>query len=101
MDPNRTPPAYDPQEPIFVLRGSDPTAHILMMMWACLQERLGAFGQSQFNLAVMHAIAMEIWARSHGQDVQSPMLACTAMLTEAARWIGSAATQERSQGTVH
>lgn len=71
-------------EPMFVLRGSDPSAYLIMLVWAAVSERLGTISRDQFSLAAFTASAMEDWARAHGQDVQGAMQAWASILNDAA-----------------
>jgi hypothetical protein len=72
------------QEPTFLLRGSDPAAYLAVLVWTCVQEKLGTISQGQVIGACTIASAMEQWARSQGLDVDRPFLAWAQLLSDAA-----------------
>lgn len=73
----------EPDEPMFVLLGRDPTASLVVTFWRAVRAQLGKDGfESEKSLeAKQCAVAMEQWARSHGKDVDAAMSAFERVLT--------------------
>mgnify|MGYP006969363259 CR=1 FL=1 len=57
----------DPDEPMFVLLGRDPTAGVLVRLWAALRVRLGYEELEVMREAVECGQNMKAWARSLGK----------------------------------
>lgn len=57
----------DPDEPMFVLLGRDPTAGVVVTLWAALRERVG-YDEPDVNEEAMQCAAlMREWARFFGK----------------------------------
>lgn len=56
----------EPDEPMFVLLGRDPTAWAVVYIWAELRSRLGD-DSAKLEEAMGCALSLEEWARSHGK----------------------------------
>jgi hypothetical protein len=57
----------EPDEPIFVLRGKDPAAHIVVAFWAALSKQLHNQTQEKMMEAAKIAAEMRLWAESKGK----------------------------------
>jgi hypothetical protein len=62
--------AAEPDEPMFVLLGRDPTASFLVADWAELREKLGKTSAEKIAEARVCARNMGIWAATHGKEEQ-------------------------------
>lgn len=65
--------AADPDEPLFVLRGSDKCAALVVGFWCSLKEAMVEQGTSTIDGAKLVearrcAASMEQWAHSQGED---------------------------------
>ena len=60
----------EPDEPVFVLLGRDPVAHILVEDWASLRERLGKTEPKVIEEARQCALSMFDWASNKGKVEQ-------------------------------
>ena len=58
----------EPDEPVFVLLGRDPTAAFVVAFWAGIREKMGEDAE-KLGEAMECAQAMEQWARDHGKGV--------------------------------
>jgi hypothetical protein len=61
--------AAEPDEPLFVLRGSDPVSTLLVSLWTGVRNVMGANRPDEALDAIQCSLALEQWARSHGGDV--------------------------------
>lgn len=74
MGTKEKPGAYDcltkaePDEPIFVLLGRDPTAAFVVLEWALLREHLGQTSKEQIDEARECAGKMAEYARTKGKS---------------------------------
>jgi hypothetical protein len=59
----------EPDEPIFVLRGKDPAAHIVVAFWAALSKQLHNQSEEKMMEASKTAAEMRKWAESKGKEV--------------------------------
>jgi len=75
--------AIAPGEPLFLLRGTDPVAHLVVAMWGALHERLGDLPPGGVTGALYQAADMERWARSQGRMVDAGLLHLADVLREA------------------
>ena len=76
------PPLFeDPSEPIFILRGSDPTAYLTLIVWSCLQSKRGDEQSAQQGVQI--ALGMEDYARRLGMDADQAYAQWTEVLAEA------------------
>lgn len=91
----------DPMEPVLILRGSDPCACLLLLMWTCMQEKLGAISSEQMGLAWANAALMEEWARAHGQNMGDTMQAWATILVEAGQRYQTVMADKAISGVVH
>lgn len=57
----------EPDEPMFILLGRDPTASLLVRHWILLRKLLGMTSAEKLQEARACADAMEAWARSLGK----------------------------------
>jgi hypothetical protein len=58
----------DPDEPIFTLRGNDPSAAFVVAFWAELRKLRGKPEDEKYQEACACATAMEKWAKGHGKS---------------------------------
>jgi hypothetical protein len=87
-------------EPMYTLRGSDPVACLVLMVWASVHERLGTITPEQLFAATWMSSAMECWARAHGEDVDKTIEAWADVLSTAHARI-QAMIAERANSAVH
>jgi hypothetical protein len=100
-DSTSSPNAWsDPAEPVFMLRGGDPVACLLMVIWGSVHERLGTITPEQLFAATWISSAMERWARAQGEDVDKTTQAWADVLSTAHARI-QAMIAERAGAAVH
>jgi hypothetical protein len=75
--------AAAPLEPTFLLRGSDPVAYLLTLVWACIHKKLGTISEAQAVEAMMTGSAMEQWARTQGLNVDRALQVWAQVLGDA------------------
>jgi hypothetical protein len=57
----------DPDEPMFILLGRDPTAPLIVLAWAVLRHHCGHNDESQLIEAIECARSMQAWAATLGK----------------------------------
>jgi hypothetical protein len=57
--------AADPDEPMFVLLARDPSAHLLVGLWALIRDKLGEDTAGKIEEARGCADAMQNWLSEH------------------------------------
>ena len=70
----------EPDEPMFILLGRDPTAPLVVTFWRALKLVMRANGDSQtsdekLREATECSLAMEKWAKEHGKDPKKALAA--------------------------
>lgn len=86
MGTKNNPGTYDcyanaePDEPLFILRGSDKTAALVVTFWRALKLTMREQGTSQISdekllEATECSLAMEKWARDQGKDPKEALVA--------------------------
>lgn len=55
----------EPDEPMFVLLGRDPTASLVVAFWVQLRRQLGETDEKMLDEAERCAVSLESWAREH------------------------------------
>jgi len=60
--------AADPDEPMFVLLARDPSAHLLVGLWALIRDKLGEDTAGKIEEARDCADAMRDWLVGHADD---------------------------------
>jgi hypothetical protein len=71
MGTKNKPGAYDcyanaaPDEPMFVLLARDPSAHLLVGLWALIREKLSSDDEEKIEEARGRADAMQQWLSEH------------------------------------
>lgn len=68
--------AAEPNEPMFVLLGRDPTAPLVVTFWRALKLKLREAGKSKISdeklaEARQCSLDLERWAREHGEDADA------------------------------
>jgi hypothetical protein len=63
--------AAEPDEPLFILRGSDPVAALLVSTWVGVWGVLGGNTAAAVQDALQCSLAMEAWARTVDSRVSS------------------------------
>jgi hypothetical protein len=63
------------EEPLFVLRGSDPVAFLLASLWVGAHDVMGDNAPAAAVDAAQCSLALEQWARSHGGNVERALWA--------------------------
>lgn len=63
----------DPDEPLFVLRGQDSTASLVVTLWRAMKMEMKEQGTSQISEEKLEearecSLALEKWAKDHGED---------------------------------
>jgi hypothetical protein len=85
MGTKNNPGAYDcyanadPDEPMFVLLARDPSASLLVGLWAFIRERMGE-NPSKVEEARVCAEAMEKWLMGHADEAKEKKAAAVAEL---------------------
>jgi hypothetical protein len=72
-----------PDEPLFLLRASDPVAHLLVVMWSCLHDKLGDLPPGGVTGALFQASDMERWTRAQGHNIDTALMIWADVLREA------------------
>ena len=60
--------AAAPDEPMFVLLARDPSAHLLVGLWALIRDKLGTEDEDKIEEARSCADAMRDWLVEHSDD---------------------------------
>jgi len=58
-----------PDEPIFILLGRDPVAHLLVSLWASVREKMGKTSEDKLHDAHRCSVEMEDYCRKTGKRV--------------------------------
>lgn len=88
--------AAEPDEPMFILLGRDPTAPLVMTVWRAMKREMREQGTSQISdekliEAKKLSILMEKWAKEHGADPNAALEAFIKVLErmKEQRWLSS------------
>jgi hypothetical protein len=74
----------EPDEPMFVLLGRDPTAPFVVTFWRAMKEEMRRRGASDISDAKLQeaffcSLDLEKWAKEHGKDMQDALVAFRAV----------------------
>jgi hypothetical protein len=83
----------EPNEPMFVLLGRDPTASLVVTFWRAIKLEMVKQGTSQSSAAKLDearecSLALEAWAKSKGKDPTEALEAMKSVLAETLKSIG-------------
>ena len=67
-------------EPLFVLRGTDPVSCLLVSLWIGVHDLMGGNPPEAVLDAMQCSLALEHWARTHGSNVDLAVQACLKVL---------------------
>lgn len=75
----------EPDEPMFILLGRDPTASLVVTFWRAIKNEMKAQGTSQMSdekidEAITCSLEMEKWAKAHGKDPKQALDAMVKVL---------------------
>lgn len=75
----------EPDEPMFILLGRDPTASLVVTFWRSLKLQMKEDGTSQMSEQKLEearecSIALEAWAKEHGKDPKAALAAMIKVL---------------------
>lgn len=80
MNDTGKPKESSSSEPVFTIPGSDPTAALVVIFWACMKKAIamrrgGEFPDGEVVKAQDLSLLLMEWAEDHGQNVEEAIRA--------------------------
>lgn len=89
------------EEPVFILRGSDPVATLLVSLWVGVHDVMGDNAPAAALDAMQCAAHMEQWARGRGRDLDRAVNAFLTVLRNAQLAAFAALDEKRSRAALN